>query len=93
MKMVSWIVVNEGLSDPTFRPGGVSNTIRRVKCPKCGYIFNQKVSSGCFSYSTDPMTCAKCHYPWDKIFKKEKEEKRKKELRDILDIYPNKKEE
>lgn len=89
-KMVNWIIINEGLPDPTFRPGGISNTIRTVKCPKCKNIFNQKVSSGCFHTSTDPLTCPKCHYPWDKEFEERKKERRQKEIRDILDIFPNK---
>lgn len=62
--MTKWKIIYEGMSDPTFRHGGVSRTYRIVECPECGYQFSQKISSGCFMHREDPFKCKQCQYPY-----------------------------
>jgi len=71
--MTNWIIIDKGLPDPTYEPGGFSTRNRMIKCPDCGYQFVQQVVAGCFGASYMPNFCKKCNYPWgDKIDKSAK---------------------
>lgn len=39
--------------------------IRKVRCPRCGNIFKQSGSGGCFTMRWTPMNCPDdCGFPW-----------------------------
>lgn len=39
--------------------------VRQVKCPRCGKIFKQAGSGGCFVMNWSPMNCpGGCGFPW-----------------------------
>ena len=68
-------VIQHGLPDPNFRPGGISRTRQMVKCPFCSHVFTQEISSGCFNITKTPMWCPECSFPenirdkWLKLMK------------------------
>lgn len=56
-------IINFGLPDPTFTPGGISRTNQIVRCPYCKNEFVQHVESGCFIHTKSPTECPKCGFP------------------------------
>lgn len=39
--------------------------IRKVKCPRCGHVFEQSGSGGCFTMLWSPMNCPEdCGFSW-----------------------------
>ena len=39
--------------------------IRKVRCPRCGNVFKQNGSGGCFVMLWSPMCCpGGCGFPW-----------------------------
>jgi len=55
-------VIEFGLSDPTFKPGGINRTNQEVQCPVCKHKFVQYVEEGCFWVHELPKTCPKCGF-------------------------------
>lgn len=47
--------------------GGVSKWPVKIKCPKCGEVFEGVLEAGCFHTSVSPETCPRCSYEYEEV--------------------------